>query len=127
MSAGSPVLWEAAPDGSSTRLLASRCPSCDRVEFPALADCPTCNLPAVPTTLGPTARLHGCTEVLHAPPDALVDVPYTIAVAAFDEADIAVMGLLEDHLPVEELALGAALEVCTKTHDGGTTYAFRLR
>lgn len=119
------LLWEEVPAGSVAQLRASRCRSCDRAEFPAMDSCPACGGEAAPIPLGPTCRLTGSTEVLHAPPDAKVQVPYTVVVAGFMEANLAVMGLLESHLPVEEIPLGSDLEVCVLDYGAGLTYAFR--
>jgi uncharacterized OB-fold protein len=107
-------------------LRASRCPACTRVEFPALTTCPACGSAAVSVTLGPTASIAGFTEVLHAPPGAEVDVPYTIAVAAFGDANLAVMGLLDQHVPCTELAIGDPLTVCVVATRTGSTYGFRV-
>ena len=114
-----------APVGSVVSLLASRCPRCSRAEFPALATCPACTTPTEPTTLGPDAILQGFTEVLHPPPGAKVEVPYTIGVAAFD-ANLAVMGLMESHHTVDQLRIGDALHVVLVAYGSDTTYGYRV-
>jgi uncharacterized OB-fold protein len=112
-------------DGRIT-LHASVCPSCNRTEFPALTMCPTCGSDASPIGLGPDAVLAGFTEILHPPPGAGVEVPYTIAVAAFADANLAVMGLLDHHIPSDELMIGLPLEVCRVETRTDSTYGFRL-
>ena len=72
-----------ADTGARLTLRGSRCTSCGRVEFPALTDCPADGDAVEYIELGPDAVLQGFTEVLHPPPGAEVDVPYTLAVAAF--------------------------------------------
>lgn len=119
------LLWEPLPAGSVAQLRASRCDSCGRAEFPAMDICPACGSEAEAVPLGPACKLTGSTEVLHAPPDAKVDVPYTVAVAGFADANLAVMGLLDSHIPVGELPLGTDLEVCVRDYGAGLTYAFR--
>ena len=86
-----------ANPGQRVALRGSGCPSCHRVEFPALDVCPACGSDVHPVELGPEATLAGFTEVLHPPPGAQVDVPYTVAVAAFEE-NLAVLGLLDRHI-----------------------------
>ena len=121
------LVWDATtPIGSSVALRGSLCRSCGRVEFPALAACPACDGEIDHVPLGPDAVLSGFTEVLHPPPGALVDVPYTLAVAAFAE-NLSVLGLLDHHVPVAELEIGAPLEVCVVAFGGGATYGYRLR
>lgn len=113
-------------DGDRVTLTGSRCLLCGRVEFPALGACPVCGATAEATALGPQATLTGFTEVLHPPPGAEVEVPYTLVVGAFADANLAVMGLLDPHVPSEELVLGQVLEVCAVTTRTTTTYGFRL-
>ncbi len=110
--------------GSRIALRASRCGTCGRIEFPALADCPAEGAAVEEVELGPDAVLHGFTEVLHAPPGAEVDVPYTLAVAAF-AGNLAVLGRLESHVPVDGLTIGDPVEVVMSTYRQGRTYAFR--
>lgn len=120
------LLWEPLSAGKTARLRASRCSACGRTEFPAVDGCPACGAASEEIALGPTAVLRGFTEVLHAPPDAKLEVPYTVAVAGFPDANLAVMGLLAEHVPAAELAAGAPLEVCVLDYGAGLTYAFRL-
>jgi uncharacterized OB-fold protein len=115
-----------ADEGGRITLQASTCPSCNRTEFPALTRCPTCGSDASPVGLGPNAVLAGFTEVLHSPPGAEVDVPYTIAIAAFADANLAVLGLLDHHVPSDELTFGLPLEVCRVETRTDSTYGFRL-
>lgn len=88
--------------------------------------CPVCLTATVDEPLGPRAELGGFTAVLHAPPGARVDVPYTIGVAAFAE-NLSVMGLMVDAIPLDELELGAPLQVqVVEPFAGGRTYGFRV-
>ena len=115
----------AARVGDVATLRASRCDDCGRTEFPARTSCPACAGRTVQIQLGPAARLQGFTAVLHSPPGADVDVPYTIAVAAFPE-NIAVLGLLDRHVSDSELSVGDSLEVCVVATRTKFTYGFRL-
>ena len=111
--------------GSVVTLSGSRCGSCGRVEFPALQSCPACGTQTDPAELGPEGTLHGFTEILHPPPDARVEVPYTIGVAAFD-GKLAVLGLMEEYHAVTDLHVGAPVRVVVVPYGGGTTYGYRL-
>jgi uncharacterized OB-fold protein len=115
----------AATPGERVALRGSGCPSCRRVEFPALDVCPACGSDVHPVELGPEAILAGFTEVLHPPPGAQVEVPYTVAVAAFEE-NLAVLGLLDRPTAVAELEVGLPLEVCVVPVGDRLTYGFRL-
>ena len=112
--------------GTTATLRASHCSACGRTEFPALTSCPACGAEASTIALGPEATLGGFTAVLHAPPGAAVDVPYTLAVATFADANLAVMGLLDQHVAPDELQIGQPLEVCIVATREATTYGFRL-
>jgi uncharacterized OB-fold protein len=115
----------AATPGERVALRGSGCTSCRRVEFPPLEVCPACGSEVHPVQLGPGATLAGFTEVLHPPPGAQVEVPYTIAVAAFD-AHLAVLGLLDRHTAVAALEIGMPIEVCVVPVGDRRTYGFRL-
>jgi uncharacterized OB-fold protein len=122
------ILWEVRP-GGVTVLLASSCPKCARTEFPGVNTCAVCGTATSPAALGPEATLRGLTEVLHQPPDAKIAIPYTVVVAAFEDAQIAVIGPLETYTPSAALRLrgrGARLQVCSLGYAGGSSYAFRL-
>ena len=86
-----------AAGGSVVTLSGSRCGSCGRVEFPALRVVSRLwDTDRSRPRSGPVGTLHGFTEILHPPPDARVEVPYTIGVAAFD-GKLAVLGLMEEY------------------------------
>lgn len=120
------LLWEAPVPGAPNRLRASRCTSCDRVEFPVAERCPACGGEAAPVALSGEARLGPRTAVLHAPPDALVEVPYVVGVAEFPEG-ISVLGLV-DTPGLEAAATGDAIEtIAYEAAPGLVTYAFRPR
>lgn len=78
-----------------------------------------------PTSLGPDATLVGYTAVLHPAPGALVDAPYFVGVARFEEG-VAVLGLLVGLPDLESAASGMALEVIVVAFaDGRSGYGFR--
>ena len=116
----------ATSPGSAAQLRATSCTSCGRTEFPAVdGPCPACGAATTERPLGPAAVLRGFTEVLHQPPGAAVQAPYTVAVGEFAEG-VSVMGLFVPHTPVDRLAVGDPLEVCIAEIPGARTYAFRL-
>jgi len=120
------LLWEPAELGAVVALRATTCGACGRTEFPSTHGCPACGGAVTEVALGPIGELRGFTEVLHPPPGAQVEVPYTLAVAAFPDADLAVLGLLDGHRPCDELAIGMPVEVCVVATGAGATYGFRL-
>jgi uncharacterized OB-fold protein len=91
-------------DGAPVRLRASRCATCDRHEFPARDYCPSCGGPSEEAQLSSDAAVIGVTAVNHAPPGALLPVPYTVAVAAFPEG-VAVLGVVPG-ASIADLRLG---------------------
>jgi uncharacterized OB-fold protein len=110
--------------GQSIQLRASRCSSCHRTEFPARGICPACAAQSVQVELSGRGRLVGFSAVLHAPPGALVEVPYWIGVTQFDEA-VSILGLIEG--PGEGLVIGDEVEcIVLCPAEGLTTYGFRL-
>jgi uncharacterized OB-fold protein len=120
------LLAEGQVAGDGALLRASKCGDCTRTEFPAHTVCPSCASASTEVLLGPAARLVSFTEVLHQPPGAEIDVPYTIVVAGFDADNLAVMGVLDHHVPSEELEVGQPLEVCVVPTRESATYGFRL-
>jgi uncharacterized OB-fold protein len=120
------LLAEGQRPGDRALLRASKCEECGRTEFPAHTTCPACASPSNQITLGPAGRLLGFTEVLHQPPGAELDVPYTIAVAAFDDVNLAVMGVLDHHMRSQDLEVGQPLEVTVVATRDSATYGFRL-
>lgn len=120
------LVWEPdAEPGGRISLRGSRCGACGRVELPALSSCPADGGAVTDVRLGPDATLAGFTEVLHPPPGAEVDVPYTLAVASFAEAGLSVLGRLDTHAPVDALTIGDPVEVVMGTYRNGRTYVFR--
>jgi uncharacterized OB-fold protein len=93
----------AAPEpGQPVRLRASRCQACGRWEFPARDYCPRCDEDAaghgphgevVADQLSSEAVVSGFTAILHAPPGALIQTPYTVVLAAHPEG-VSVIGVL---------------------------------
>ena len=84
--------------GQLTQLAATRCPNCDRVQFPVTSSCPVCRVPSDELWLAGPATLVFATQVLAQPPDSLVTAPYGVGVAEFTEG-IRVIGLLADPPP----------------------------
>lgn len=112
--------------GAPNRLRASRCRACARVEFPPAERCPACGGDARAIGIGPEARLGPRTAVLHAPPGALVDVPYVVGVAEFPEG-ISVIGLV-DAPSLDDTRTGDVVDtIAHEAAPGLVTYAFRPR
>jgi uncharacterized OB-fold protein len=109
-------------DGSPLRLRASVCPTCDRTEVPPRASCGACDTEVELVLLPSSGTLRLATSVLHPAPDALVEAPYHVGVATFDDRR-SVLGLLTDDAADR---LGARVEtVAREFAPGRFTYAFR--
>jgi uncharacterized protein len=116
---GSPVV------GQEALLRASSCPDCGRWEFPHRDYCPGCgSRDVVEGSLGPRARVVGTTAVLHPPPGALVETPYTVALAAFPEG-VSVLGVVMDR-GFDDVPLGVDVVTTVVELDGRTGYQYRL-
>jgi uncharacterized OB-fold protein len=110
--------------GAPVRLVASFCPVCSRYQFPRRDNCPQCGRAAETTTLADRATVSQCTAVLYPPPDALVEVPYLVAVADFP-GGLSVLGLVSrEHAP-GDIALGDT--VCTIAAEVGDRLGFCYR
>jgi uncharacterized OB-fold protein len=110
--------------GEVLALRASRCSDCNLVAFPTRQTCEQCGTTPVEIELSTRATLIAHTEVIHPPPDALVEVPYGVGLVRFPEG-ISILGLLEDGLR-QTAEIG--LEVETFAHEafeGGLTYGYR--
>lgn len=111
-----------ASAGMPVHLAASACGRCARMQFPRRPHCPACGAAAEPVALPEDATMGPCTAVLHAPPGALVEVPYLVGVARFDDR-IGILGVvLADEPPAPGSPL---LTVAMALPDGRLTYAFR--
>lgn len=120
------LLFDDPVPGAPNRLRASRCSLCCRVEFPRADRCPACGAAADAIGLSGEARLGPRTAVLHAPPDALVEVPYVIGIAEFPEG-ISVLGLV-DAPGLDAAATGDVVDtIAYEAAPGFVTYAFRPR
>jgi uncharacterized OB-fold protein len=108
--------------GQPIRLRASHCTGCDRWEFPALQYCPACSGPVEEAKLSGQAVVAGVSAVLHAPPGALVEAPYTVALAAFPEG-VAVLGVVT--APFEDVALGQSLQTVGMQVGSRVGYGYR--
>lgn len=115
-----PELFGPGEPGEATHLLASRCPGCDRSEFPRRVECPACGEASEPVELVGPAHLRVSSAVLAQPPGSLVEAPYGVGVAEFGDG-LCVIGLL-----VGEIERGASVEVVVhEPYEGGRTFAFR--
>jgi uncharacterized OB-fold protein len=115
-------LAAAVVEGSPLRLRASVCPACDRTDVPPRGRCAACDADVEPVLLPSTGTLRLATSVLHPAPDALVEAPYHVGVATFDDRR-SVLGLLTAEAGNR---LGATVEtVALEFTPGRFTYAFR--
>jgi uncharacterized OB-fold protein len=114
------TLFRPAPAGDSTELHAARCGQCERVCFPSRETCPACGAGTAAITLGGPARLRAHSAVLAQPPGALVQAPYEVGVAEFDEG-LCVIGLMDG--PAERGDL--VHPVVAEPYAGGLIFAFR--
>jgi len=95
---------DAAPEpGQPVRLRASHCRACGRWEFPARDYCPNCDQRAigdqlssdvVTDQLSSEAVVAGSTAILHAPPGALIETPYSVVLATHPEG-VSVLGVMQ--------------------------------
>lgn len=118
------LMWDPGQPGDVAPLRGFRCASCERAGFPSAAHCPVCGSATVAIPLGPHAQLAQATAVLHAPPGALVEVPYVVGIAQFDEG-VSILGLvLVDDL--DRIAPGDDVEVVVHAPSSElVTYAYR--
>lgn len=107
------------------QLVASRCPGCDRWEFPARTYCPACNGEAVPAQLGSSGRIRLFSAVLHQPPGALIDTPYAVALVDFPEG-LSVLGVVTD-ARVEDLHIGQPVTTVGLSVADSVSYGFAVR
>jgi uncharacterized OB-fold protein len=114
------LLFADAPVGEVTSLLASSCPACARLSFPARTQCPGCGSDSAAVQLRGPARLRAHTAVLAQPPGAQVQAPYEVGVAEFAEG-ICVIGLLAGPSAIGD----AVVPVVHEPYDGGRFFAFR--
>jgi uncharacterized OB-fold protein len=90
------------------RLLGRRCPSCERVLFPARSFCDRCHVATDDwVEVGHQGVLEMFTIVYQAFPGMLVDAPYVLAYALLDGADTAVAGYVKG-LDLSDPAAAAA-------------------
>lgn len=108
--------------GDIVQLRASYCSECERWEFPARSYCPTCSATPVERPLGSEATVALCSAVLHQPPGALIEAPYTVALAAFPEG-ISIMGVVSD-LAFDEIRIGQPLTTVAVALGDSLGYAF---
>lgn len=107
--------------GRPATLLASHCASCERTDFPRRPRCPRCFGEADPVALASGGRVVSSTAVLHQPPDAMIQAPYSIAMVRFDSG-VEVLGVAEGDGAV--LATGTA--VSTEAFAFGDHVGFRF-
>lgn len=115
-------VFEPGPIGEATRLAASQCPLCGRIQFPRLVDCPVCGTTSQELWLAGPAELVFATRVLADPPGSAVAAPYSVGVAEFSEG-IRIIGLLDEVVPPS--VSDAVVPVLIEPAQGLTAYAFR--
>ena len=79
----------------------------------------------VDVELGPRAKVLAKTSVEYQPPDALIDAPYFVIAAAFDEG-ISVLGVLVDELNLDDLQIGDEVELVATLVGENIGYGFQL-
>jgi uncharacterized OB-fold protein len=113
-----------ATPGEVLALKASRCSACNLVAFPKRETCEQCGEPPIEIELSTRATLIAHTEVIHPPPDALVEVPYGVGLVRFPEG-ISILGLLDDSLR-QSAEIGVEVETFAhEAFEGGLTYGYR--
>ena len=110
--------------GSTVRLRASHCPDCDRWEFPGRVYCPACPGKPRVEALSETAEIIGFSAVLHQPPGALVQAPYSVALAAFPEG-VAVLGTVGG-VAYDQLSIGDRVTTVATVVGGSIEYSYAL-
>jgi uncharacterized OB-fold protein len=111
--------------GEAIQLLACRCADCSRVEFPRRDRCPACSGAMFPHVVASEGSIRGFTQVTAAPPGALIAPPYHVAIVAFADEGISIMGLLSPD--GAEPWLGCLVTtVLVEVAPGVATYGFRL-
>jgi uncharacterized OB-fold protein len=115
---------DAAP-GAPIRLAAARCPACGRCSFPATGTCTWCGTAGsdpVPLAEGVAVA---ATAVLHATPGSVVEVPYVVALARFEQARLDVLGRVPGATDPATVPAGTPLRVVAESlPDGRVHYAF---
>jgi uncharacterized OB-fold protein len=117
---------DAAP-GTPVRLAAARCSACGRCSFPATGTCTWCGATGsdpVPLSSGTAVA---STAVLHRTPRAVVDVPYVVALARFEQAGLDVLGRVPGAAGPDAVPPGTPLRVVADSlPDGRMHYAFAV-
>jgi len=113
-------LFEPAEPRSVTVLLAGKCSRCARISFPRRDSCPACGADATAVELAGPARARILTAVMAQPPGALIQAPYEVTVAEFDEGSC-VIGLVCGSIEVGDLVCPVVMQ----PYDGGRTFGFR--
>lgn len=122
-------------DGSTTRLIGTRCTSCGAHYFPTSLSCrnPACRDKKIePALLGPHGTLYSYTLQAYRPP-ALFRMepwaPYLIGLVELPEG-IRVMGMLTGCTP-EDVRIGMAVELCAQAlyrdDDGREVLTYKFR
>jgi uncharacterized OB-fold protein len=115
------ALFADAATGQPTTLCASRCTACERIAFPERTFCPACGADTRPVQLAGPARLRVHTSVLAQPPGSLVEAPYDVGVAEFDEG-ICIIGLMDGLAQRGDQVCPVVVERTSS----GRIFAFRL-
>ena len=118
---------DAAP-GAPIRLEAARCSACGRCSFPATGACTWCGAPGSEPLLLAEGVAMATTAVLHATPGSVVEVPYVVALARFEQAGLDVLGRVPGATDPATVPAGTPLRVVAESlPDGRVHYAFEAR
>jgi uncharacterized OB-fold protein len=113
--------------GAPVRLAAARCSACDRCSFPATGTCTWCGAAGsdpVPLSSGTAVA---ASAVLHRTPGAVVDVPFVVALARFEQAGLDVLGRVPGAAGPDAVPAGTSLRVVAESlPDGRMHYAFAV-
>ena len=119
-----PADRDAVP-GAPVRLAAARCSACGRCSFPATGTCAWCGATGsdpVPLSSGTAVA---ATAVLHRTPGAVVEVPFVVALARFEQAGLDVLGRVPGATDPAAVPAGTPLRVVAESlPDGRLHYAF---
>jgi uncharacterized OB-fold protein len=116
-----------APPGAPIRLAAAGCDSCGRSSFPPACSCTWCGAATSNEVPLGAATSVTSTAVLHPTPGAVVEVPYVVALARFDSANLDVLGRVLGVSGPSELPSGTALHpVAERLPDGRLHFAYAI-
>jgi uncharacterized OB-fold protein len=122
------LIWaddqDAAPD-SEVRLHATHCLSCGRSSFPDVGSCSWCGAFELEPRPLAAAIAVAATAVLHPTPGAVVETPYVVILARFDDAGLDVLGRVRIAADQTAVPPGTPMRVVSEAlPDGRRHYAF---